>query len=398
MTSSPDIGGRSITHGESYIWEPPEKSVTVEIDFDVIDRLGRDIQRGVDGSAWRGLEIGGILLGRAESGERVSVRIEDYEPVPCSYSDGPSYVMDGEDLGRFKDRLEQWQEKAGTRLRAVGFFRAQTRDGLALQSADRDLLDLCFPDRTAIALLVKPFATRPPQAGIFFREEGVIRGSTSYREFPFRRTELGGGETLEEAPAPGGQEEVITNQLLNEAPSQERAGRWQNGTSPETPVQEAPAPAAETSERSAVPARTLRLRGGWIWVPLSFIFLLVGTVLGFQVALSVQSKIGPGAPDDPYTLNLTATPSADSVHLRWDRRSPAIQRAERGTLLIREDGREKSIDLDAGHLRHGSVIYRQASDELLFRLEIFMGDHVSVTETVEYRPLTPKSASDDSQP
>ena len=40
-----------------------------------------------------------------------------------------------------------------------------------------------------------------------------------------------------------------------------------------------------------MPKRTLRLRGGWVWIPLSFVFLLVGTILGFQVALSVRGKV-----------------------------------------------------------------------------------------------------------
>jgi len=128
-----------------------------------------------------------------------------------------------------------------------------------------------------------------------------------------------------------------------------------------------------------------------IWVPLSFIFLLLGTVLGFQVALSVQSKITATPRQDPYRLSLSATPSAGSIHVRWDRASPVIQKAQRGVLVITENSKQKSVALDAGYLRNGSVIYRRASDNVRFRLEVFTSENVSVCETISYQPVTAKS-------
>jgi hypothetical protein len=135
--------------------------------------------------------------------------------------------------------------------------------------------------------------------------------------------------------------------------------------------------------------RSIKVGGGWVWIPLSFIFLLVGTVLGFQVAISVRSQITNGPKEDPYALNLTATPSAESVHLRWDRDSVPVRLAQKGVLLIVENGSRKAVDLDTGHLRHGSVIYRRFSDDVKFRLEVYVNDQMSVTETLPFR--LPKS-------
>lgn len=145
--------------------------------------------------------------------------------------------------------------------------------------------------------------------------------------------------------------------------------------------------AEPATDQTVVPKRTLRLRGGWVWIPLSFIFLLLGTVIGFQVALSVQSKARPDAGARPYDLQLTVTPSADSIHLRWDRNARAIQEARSGVLLIQEDGREKRVDLDAGHLRNGSVIYRRASDNVSFRLDVYLQGEVVVSQRSEFRPV-----------
>jgi hypothetical protein len=392
MDPTGDSTGAGAGVNQAYVWEPPEKRVSIEIDFDVVDRLGREIERSVSVGARRGVEIGGLLLGWAKPGDRLSVKIDDFEPVGCSYSSGPSYVLEGEDLERFERRLGEWRERKGRQLRAVGFYRVHTREGLTLAASDRRLLDRCFPEETGIALLIKPVAARAPQAALFFREDGAIRSSTSYREFPFRREELGGGR-VSPAPKAGDRTNVTTNHLTSDAAHTNRgASGWDGGSS--AGAGQTPPAGTNAPGRSSVPVRTLRLRGGWVWVPLSFIFLLLGTVLGFQVALSVQSKISPQVQGDPYTLGLTATPSADSVHLRWDRNSLPIQNAQRGVLVIRENDTEKTIELDAGHLRNGSVIYRKASNDLQFRLEVFMKQQVSISETVEYRSVATTSSSE----
>jgi hypothetical protein len=140
----------------------------------------------------------------------------------------------------------------------------------------------------------------------------------------------------------------------------------------------------EPAARAGPGPRSLSLRSNWVWLPLSFIFLLVGTILGFQVALSVRSELTGGPREDPYALKLTASASAGSVHVQWDRQAPAVRQARRGLLWIRDGENEKSVDLDLGHLRYGSVIYRKQSGRVTFRLDVFVGDHQAVSESVDY--------------
>ena len=129
-----------------------------------------------------------------------------------------------------------------------------------------------------------------------------------------------------------------------------------------------------------------RKRSGWVWIPLSFIFLLLGVVLGFQVALSVGSKLPSGLrPPDPFTMNLQANQSGTSVHVRWDRSAPAIQNAPRGVLHIQDGSAEQRVDLDSLQLLNGSVIYRRAAENVKFRLEVFTSDKSSLSETVEFK-------------
>lgn len=381
MSESGVLTPPGIHTGDAYAWSVPGRGFSVAIDYDVIDRLGEVIQRGIAAAPRPGLEVGGILLGTVEESETRAVRVEDFEPVPRLRRDTAAYVLAEEDQPRSAEAVERWSGGGGRRLRAVGFYRGHTRAGLALDARDQELLDQYFPEETAVALLVKPLATAAPQAALFCRENDRFTAGASEKEFPFRREELGGatGTTTKEPP-------VNANLITQTYPAPGASGiRLDTGL--EQTLGALSRAAEPATDQTVVPKRTLRLRGGWVWIPLSFIFLLLGTVIGFQVALSVQSKARPDAGARPYDLQLTVTPSADSIHLRWDRNARAIQEARSGVLLIQEDGREKRVDLDAGHLRNGSVIYRRASDNVSFRLDVYLQGEVVVSQRSEFRPV-----------
>lgn len=378
---------------DAFVWRAPGKPVSIEITFDVVDRLEAEIMRAFGAIPRLGLEAGGILLGSAGQGEKLSVRIEDFEPVMSEHEGGPSYVLSGKDRERFEEALKRWRPRPGRQMRAIGFYRGHAREGLCLGQQDLEMFSAYFPEETGIALVVKPFATRPPMAGLFFREGAVIRSESSYQEFPFRRREMGEGNGEEQNPVQrlsSAAGDAISETAMVNTMTDGLLGIASPGPSDGGQID---ANGGPDKKLPPVPARSLRLRGGWVWIPLSFIFLLLGTVLGFQVALSVRSQITNTPRQDPYVLSLTASPSAGSVHLRWDRQSPAIRKAQRGVLVISESGSENNIDLDIGHLRNGSVIYRRASDEVRFRLEVFTAEKASVSETVLFQS---KPVPDDS--
>ena len=105
---------------------------------------------------------------------------------------------------------------------AVGYYRSHTREGLALQPEDIELLDRHFPSPSQIALLVKPFATKPGVAGFFVRENGEFPAATPL-EFPFRRWEMTGEEPPRRAPM----QERKSRQ--KEPPPQAPAPRYERG-------------------------------------------------------------------------------------------------------------------------------------------------------------------------
>ena len=380
-------------------WEPAGKPVAVHIQLDVVDRMLTSIIDGFGSIPKRGAEVGGLLIGTSTAGSPRIYRIEDFVDVPCLHKFGPSYVFSDED----HDALSAALAKAG-RGRVVGFYRSHTRDGLFLAPEDLEIARRYFPDDHQIALLVRPSAMGVSHGGFFFRENGVFQQAT-YLEFPFRRSELETGaapvrrplgerirgEQGRRGPMPPAQSTMPGREPLSMPPPPYR--REDPPAPPEQgislPYPQRPSAGDEgfpmPSQVYAVTTPTQsRFRKGWYWLPLSFIFLLLGVLLGFQAAMTIypSSRGGPGA--DAYSLMMTVTRSGDDVTVRWDRQNAAVRASRRGSLDILDGKYTKRVELDAQQLQSGSVIYRFSNNDLRFRLEVYPQEKVSVSQTAEW--------------
>ena len=250
------------SEGAFYTWEVAQKPVAVRLPLTLIDRLESEAVDAFRSLSSRGSEIGGILLGSTNPGSPSVVTVADYELIPCDYSRGPLYRLSDADLGRFEQAIEKYGSGSGPRV--IGFFRSHTRKGLSLDAEDLAFFEPRFLEPQNLVLLIRPFATKVSTAGIFIRENGRLGGETSYREFPFRSSELagtrGGGEKSEaaSAPAPGAQ---TAAQPATPPKPQSRAQIVPIASRREIalpdPVVPAPAPgpvAAVASERVGAPA------------------------------------------------------------------------------------------------------------------------------------------------
>jgi hypothetical protein len=338
-----------------YVWQVSGKPVEVHLQLDVLDRLASEIMRGFGAVPKRGAEAGGLLLGTIAPGSPSIVRIEDFEAVPCHYRRGPSYLFTEDDSAAFERAFERWKPDPSRAIYAVGHFRGHTRDGLSLAPEDVELLDHFFPGPAHIALLVKPFGTKVSVAGFFVREDGVFPETTPL-EFPFGRRELTGEE-----PPP-------RRSLLERRPRLRDSGM--------------PAPLGETAYPGWVPAAS-KPRGNWVWIPLSFIFLLLGAALGYQAAVNMGSRVTTGSPQD-YSLSLSVARTGGNLTVRWDGQSAAVRAAQRGLLEIDDSGSAKSVQLDAAQLQNGSLIYRNSTGTVRFRLTVYPGARLSIIETLEW--------------
>ena len=196
------LAGRATGASEpvSYVWEDPGDSIMIQVSLDLVERLGAAVEAGL-GTGSRGIEIGGILLGRALTGFGRAVLIEDFELVSCEHLRGSSYTLSPGDKRQFGTRLARHPAR-----RAVGYFRSHTRPGMYLDQDDFAIFSRFFPEAWQVALLVRPSRGAPAMAGFFFWEEGDVNRRSTYREFPFDATQLlSGGFPVtggEPVPAP----------------------------------------------------------------------------------------------------------------------------------------------------------------------------------------------------
>jgi hypothetical protein len=357
-----------------YVWEVPGQAAVVRLRLDVVDRLAAEVMRGFGSVPKRGAEVGGVLIGTIRPGIPGMVRIDDFEPVACEYRRGPSYQFTEEDGAALEDCWRRLQPSVSPAAYAVGYFRSHTRDGFSLEPEDLEMLDRLFPGPAHVALLIKPYGTKVSVGGFFIREHGEFPETTRL-EFPLQSRELQGKHPAPHSSLAERRVEAQGDRNANvtappDAPPQAASGY--TGSEPPLPQYSVPA-----SPRSGP-------RSGWVWLPLVFLFLLLGIGLGYELALSLGSRAAAAAVPD-FSLSLSVSKSGDNLRLNWNRLSPAVRYARRGLLEIDDGGYTRPVTLDAAQLQNGSLIYRNASNSVRFRMTVFPQARVSIVETLEWK-------------
>jgi hypothetical protein len=379
-----------------YIWGAPGQAVVIHLRLDVVERLAAEVMRGFGGMPKRGAEIGGVLIGTIRPGVPAVVRIDDFETVPCEYRRGPSYLFTEEDGVAFEECCRRLQPGASPSAYGVGYFRSHTRDdGFSLDQGDIELLDHFFPGPAHVALLIKPYATKVSVGGFFVREYGVFPETTPL-EFSMHR-----GGIEEELPAQArpltegrgeGPADRRPETLLRPAgiaPEDNLSSRPVTGPAPniaQAPnITLAPNIPSGGSFVDALPqAPPPSGRANWVWFPLTLLFLLLGVALGYQLALTLSANAA-GSSAQEFSLSLSVKKVGDNLSVTWNRLSPAVRTAQKGVLEIDDGGYTKPVALDAAQLQNGSLIYRNASKSVRFRLTVYPQARVSVVEVLEWK-------------
>lgn len=420
-----------------YIWEPTGKDYAVYLYSEIIDRLNYEVMRGFGALPKRGAEVGGVLLGSAERGAKLIVRVQDFESIHCEHLLGPSYVLSEKDLQELDRALERSAKAEAGELRVVGFFRSITRDAIQLTEQDLALLDARFPDDGAICLLVKPYNTRPNEAVVLCRENGAFPSEPQTRPFVFRRKEMGVGAapprergrpaaqppqtlpadlvpetdagpadkaraTEAEADFPAATEDEIAELMSRRrrrqrqpltltagAAREEEAGTendFARAAEDRSPAGEVFRETASAQGSQPGVVRQPVKRNRWVWVPLSFIFLILGVVLGFEVGLGFYRAQNLALTGDPYEVDLSVSRFGESYHLKWNPEAVAVRTAKRGELVVEEGATTKPMTMTADDLARGGLIYRSTDQAVRFRLTLFLRDRSSFSETVETQP------------
>ncbi|MBZ5585522.1 MAG: hypothetical protein LAQ30_25655 [Acidobacteriia bacterium] len=323
-----------------YRWEVPGKTVSVRLSLNAVDRLRSAVAQGFSSIPRRGLETGGLLLGRTRRQRGgILVQIEDFEPVDSEHVVGPSYLLSPADRKILEERIA-WRKAGAGRLPVVGFYRSHTRKDFGLAVEDVDLFSAYFGRPSDVFLLVKSNDSGPATAGFVIWEAGKIRSPKPYLEFPFERAALLSGDySIGEPPSSS-----------SPAPLPARSRRM------------APARSWRVFSPSVLLRHVPRIRFASIWAGIA-VLLAAGLIAAIR-----QGRTKPPASRD--RLSLSATREGGALRLGWDRQSGAIKTARRAVLWIEDGAARRKLDLDPARLSSGSIAYWPKSGDVTFRLEV----------------------------
>ena len=142
--------------------------IAIHIPAEVIGNLGTESLVAFKRVPRRGLETGGILLGRTEfRDDTTTFWIEGFAPIESEHRFGPSYVLSDSDFAHLQTELTR------NGAASLGIYRSQTRsEQLAIQDADVGLFEKCFGVSDNLFLMLAPV----PRIGAFyFREDGNLK-------------------------------------------------------------------------------------------------------------------------------------------------------------------------------------------------------------------------------
>jgi hypothetical protein len=305
-----------------YDWEPAGKGIRIHLNLVVVDGI-RQIAflRNPENR-----EVGGLLVGHSHyGGFRREIWIEDFLPIRLEHLRSGTALLPG--VGG-NSILRNDQE-------VLGYYRTHNRTGgLFLDDSDIALLHTHFNEPNGVVLAIRPSATAAGVAGFFFWEGSHIRTESSYLEFPFRRQELQG--------------ESVVPAHLTPVPGSAAVGR-----------------------RTATAALS-----SWLWLPFLTATLVLVPLLFYK---SQQQRVQ--TPTAPPALALTAERTGSGLKVTWNRSNPVVRDAQGGTLWITDGGTTKRLDLDAGQVSSGSIVYWPTSQDLNFKLQVFAPGR-SAMETV----------------
>ena len=302
-----------------YEWEEPGKGLTVRLSLDVVERLGPQVVEAAKSLPGRGVEVGGLLLGRALPGDRRLTVIEDFEPLESEHLRGPSFLLSGKDRKTLEGRLKRAGGRKG--YYPVGYYRSHTRPGLYLDQEDFSLISSYFTEPGHVFLLLRPASDEPSAGAFFFWEEADIRRQSPYHQFPFDTAQLlAGGHR-------------IVNRTEISALAREAR-----------PV---------VVERAAKPAAKPRRLGvsRWLWVGAALVVILLAAAIGIRRLAPAPETAS--ASEESSSLSLKVEKDGNSLVLSWDRESPALRGARGAILWITDDAARNRLDLDEKQLKQG---------------------------------------------
>ena len=343
---------------ESAIWSSAESPFVIEYSARAMEAIRLAVSEAFFSLPRGGVEIGGILLGKWESGRLI---VSDYAQLDCEHAFGPSFVLSPDDRKRLSKLLASIQGEE----RPVGWYHSHTRSEIFLSVADLDLHSEFFKEPWQVALVLRPHTYLPMRAGFFFRDAGgSIHSEASYKEFTLEPSEV---KPLVESP-PTATQRVPMASTAVAAAVETRLTRSEPPPNPE-PATERPSLLPRfLDHHSSQPPR-------WAKVALP---LAVGAAIGAGAYVTRDLWL-PRAFISRNTAStgdfgLNTLDIVGELQIRWNGRSSEVMQAAGGVLSLSGVGRPQEILLDHAHLLSGVFTVARKSDRVDVTLTLTQPD------------------------
>jgi TonB family protein len=389
-------GSMALAGAAYFDWDPAGSPVSIHMHMEALAGLVRDVAEGFKSLPRRGLEVGGLLLGRVEAGERPTVWIERYQRISCEHKFGPQFVLDESDKAELEKAAAGILE--GGELAVVGLYRSHTREGFQLEEPDFDLVRRYFSDASDLILLIKPESATDISARFYVHDKDG-GAQTAGDPFPFR------GRIIESTGGVEAKADEKPEEVQAESVSHERPRRLVPDFVPSPVVPSVNAPSVGTPSVGTPSVGTpLHAEGNPVetgppqflfpprdrvlyeeeeppsvgdrlkkWLPLVALMLLAGGALWwFSQPGSHQSPSAAAvtSAEPARPLGLSVEPMGQEWRVSWNPSATALHDARSVQLFVREGDDQNRIDLAPRDLAAGIYKYRPTGNDVTFRLEV----------------------------
>lgn len=336
--------------------ELTKSALTIGISLSLIEDLSLATIEALKSVPKRGLEIGGILLGRINIATSTIV-IEDFEPLDSEHLHGPSWLLSPKDRSVLRQAVARLRDRPSPKPGPVGFYRSQTRDA-ALDFNDQDnvLVRETFSNQSAVSLLVRPSLAEPSVARLGIKAGDLLQ---PVAVFPFHAGVLrkDGFQIVEDLAAvttTSGQPEPVDN----------------------------PAPAATRIKRFPVIAALLAAAAAILLA--SFFFDWSRTArapVRLPPVTAASLPAGKPQPAESTAVMLSVQRQEATAILSWNREALPVKNADYALLEIDDGGNRQVLRLGKTELEAGRVVYIPRNRDVGFQLQVF-GPAGSATESI----------------
>jgi hypothetical protein len=389
------------------VWAQASRNFAIQIPPEVIGSLGTESLVALKRIPGRGLETGGILLGRTElRDDTTTFWIEGFAPIESEHRFGPSYLLSESDLAHFQRELT----RNGTS--SLGIYRSQTRsEKLAIQDADAGLFEKCFEISDNLFLMVAPLSRL---GAFYFPEDGKLKCVHQFTLVSSLSSGATQGRTsspqVNLQPPPSAETHIahanIARPSADQADALIVASQSSDLTKPPAVVSTINGDAGNMLSHEAIEGRSPVIK---LWRDCSgrgsgiklMSLVMAAVTLAVLTAYLLSYSVRHSAVPDHRALNylyLTVERAGPALRLLWDGHSSAMRGATRAVLHVQDGDQQTDRELAPSEFLAGQFTYQPQHSAVTFRLNVYAAEPDSIGLVQVMSPQSPMPATHSIEP